>query len=95
MAMTHLQEDIRPLSEFRANAAELIEKVREKKRALVLTQRGRSSAVVLDVGEYQRLLEEVELLRDLATASKQLDRGEGVSHAQAKNAVLTRIRPAR
>lgn len=92
MRRVNLEEDIRPLSEFRADAAGMIQKVRETKRALVLTQRGHSSAVVLDIGEYQQLLDELELLRDLCTAVRQISEGEGVSHQEAQSQALARLR---
>lgn len=63
MPRVNLDEDIKPLSEFRANAAELIQRVRETGRPLVLTQRGHSSAVVICVSIYEALLEELDALR--------------------------------
>ncbi len=92
MPRVNLEEDIRPLSEFRADAAGMIQKVRESKRALVLTQRGHSSAVVLDIGEYQHLLDEIELLRDVCLAARQIGDGEGVSHREALSQALSRLR---
>jgi len=79
-----LINDIKPVSEFRANAAELIEQVRTTRRPLVLTQRGHSAAVVLDPSEYERMVEEIELLSDIHTAVKQIESGEGVTNLQAK-----------
>jgi antitoxin YefM len=79
-----LNTDIRPVSEFRANAAELIEHVRSSRRPLVLTQRGHSAAVVLDVAEYERMVEEIELLSDVRTAIGQIESGEAVSNRDAK-----------
>lgn len=93
MQRPKLTEDIQPLSEFRANAAALLEKVRSTKRPLVLTQRGHSAAVVVDVGEYERLIEELEVLRDVRTAEGQIAAGEGIPHAEAKKKVLARLRP--
>lgn len=84
MRRLKLDRDIRPVSEFRANAADLIEQVRKTGRPLVLTQRGHSAAVLLDVADYESLLEELDLLRDVRKAVKQLEAGEGVSHAEAK-----------
>ena len=49
-----IDTDIKPVSDFRANAAELIEQVR--KETLVLTQRGHSAAVVMDVVAYEAML---------------------------------------
>lgn len=92
MARPKLTTDIKPVSEFRANAAELIEHVRHTRRPLVLTQRGHSAAVVLDVEEYERLLEEVELLRDITTAEKQIEAGKGVSHAEARRHVRAQLK---
>ena len=80
----NLKTDIKPVSEFRANAAELIEHVQTSGRPLVLTQRGHSAAVVLDVAEYERMVEEIELLTDVRTAVQQIDGGEGVSNRDAK-----------
>ena len=80
----HLDTDVKPLSEFRANAAELIEQVRATGRPLVLTQRGHSAAVVVEVADYQRMVDEVDLLRDIRTAVKQIEAGEGLSNGAAK-----------
>lgn len=84
MRPIRFSRDIRPLSEFRANAAALINQVRETRRPLVLTQHGKSAAVVLDVEEYERLVERAELLEDVAAAEEQLARGEGISTEEAK-----------
>lgn len=92
MPTINLEEDIRPLSEFRADAAGLLAKIRRTKRALILTQRGHTSAVVLDVAEYQRLLDELELLRDVHTALQQIERGESVAHSTAKRQAMERLR---
>ncbi len=91
MRRLRLDEDIRPLTEFRANAARLIDRVRETRRSLVLTQRGHSTAVVVDVREYEQLLEELELLRDLQSAERELTEGRGVGHEQAREQVLAAL----
>jgi antitoxin YefM len=79
-----LNTDIRPVSEFRANAAELIEHVRSSRRPLVLTQRGHSAAVVLDVAEYERMVDEIDLLSDVRTAIQQIEAGQAISNRDAK-----------
>ena len=87
-----LREDVRPLSEFRANAAAFVEQVQVTHRPIVLTQHGRSAAVLLDVGEYERLTERAEVLEDIRLAEEQVSRGEGVEHDEAKRQVLARLR---
>ena len=92
MPRARLDEDVKPLSEFRANVSSLVQQVRRTKRPLVLTQRGHSAAVVLDVSEYEQLLEEVETLRDIHLAERQIAQGKGVSHARARQRVLAALR---
>lgn len=48
-----VDRDIQPLSEFRANAASFIQRVKTYRRPLILTQHGKSSVVLLDVEGYQ------------------------------------------
>lgn len=92
MSVIRFSEDIRPLTEFRANAAAFVEQVQSTHRPIVLTQHGRSAAVLLDVQEYERLLERAEVLEDIQAAEAQLARGEGVEHEAARQQVLARLR---
>ena len=91
MKRIQLDKDIRPLSEFRANAAGFIKTLRQTKRPLVLTQRGHGAAVVLDLKEFERLLEDIEVLRDICAAERQLAAGEAVTHEDARRSVLEKI----
>jgi len=88
MPRLRLTEDIRPLSEFRAGAAECIAQVRANKRPLVITQRGKSAAVLLDVEVYEDLMDRLELVEDIREAEAQLARGEGVEHEEARRRLL-------
>jgi prevent-host-death family protein len=82
MSQIQLDQDIRSLSDFRANAASYIERVKTKRRPLVLTQHGKSSAVLIDVEDYQKLLDKIQLLEEISTARKELDNGEGISQEE-------------
>ena len=92
MARVRLTQDIRPLAEFRANLAAVVKQVRRTRRPVVLTQNGRSAAVLLNVQEYEALLDKLELLEDVRQAEVQLARGRGLAHLRAKAAVLARLR---
>ena len=91
MRRIFLDQDIKPLSEFRAGAAKCIAGLRESKRPLVITRRGKSAAVVLDVGVYEGLLEKLELLQDVQTAKQQIEAGREISHEAARDQVLQGI----
>ncbi|TNE74329.1 type II toxin-antitoxin system Phd/YefM family antitoxin [bacterium] len=42
-----LDQDIQPLSEFRKNAAEFIERIKTEKRSIILTQHGKVVPLLL------------------------------------------------
>jgi len=83
-----LDEDIRPLSEFRAGVASFVKQVNETGRPLVLTQRGRGVAVVLDIREFEAMRERLALLEDIAIARAQVAAGQVVPHEE----VVARLR---
>jgi len=85
-------EDIRPLADFRANLASVVRQVRRTKRPVILTQHGRSAAVLVDAGEYEALVERAELLEDVRVAEAEIEAGRGVAHTRAKAAVLAQLR---
>jgi len=87
-AAIDLENDITPVSDFRANAASILEKLRTTGRPVVLTQRGRSAAVLLDVRSYQALLEELETLRDIRAAEDDVRAGRTVPHHEARQRLL-------
>ncbi len=86
-----IDQDIRPMSEFRSGVASFIKQVRETKRPLVITQHGKGVGVLLDVAEYEAMQEKIELLEDIQTSVTQLNEGKGISHEEAKNRVLSRL----
>jgi len=92
MRYTRLSRNIQPLSEFRANAAGFLQQVRESRSPLILTQHGRAAAVLLHIDEYERLLDEIELLREVRLAEQQLSDNQGVEHAEAKSRLVRSIR---
>ena len=84
--------DIQPVTEFRANAAQFIEQVQDTGQPVVLTQHGRSAAVLLDVESYEAMLDEIGLLRDVRLAEKQVAAGKTRSHAAVAKALRARLR---
>jgi prevent-host-death family protein len=84
-------EDVRPLSEFRANAAAFVNQVRATKRPLILTQHGRSAAVLLDVKAYEDLIEHAELLHDIEVAEAQIAEGKFIEHDDFKKYMFERL----
>lgn len=83
--------DIQPVTEFRANAAQFIDQVRETGEPVFLTQHGRSAAVLLDVDAYEALMDELALLRDVRIAEDQIAADKGVTHAAVAKRLRARL----
>ena len=58
-------QDVRPVTEFRANASAFLDQLHQTRRPVILTQHGRSAAVLLDVRDYEEMLDELITLRDV------------------------------
>ena len=93
MSRLHFDQDIQPLSDFRAGAASFIRQVNETRRPIVITQRGKGVAVVVDVSEYESMQEKIELLEEIQKAEAQLSAGLGVSSSDAREQILQSIKP--
>lgn len=83
--------DIQPVTEFRANAAQFIEQVRETGEPVILTQHGGSAAVLLDIESYETMLDELALLRDVREAEAQVAAGKRRSHAAVAKKLRARL----
>lgn len=74
---------IKPISFVKANAAELIRELAEKREPLVITQNGEAKAVMQDVASYEATQETLALLKILALGNRQIGEGKVVSVAEA------------
>jgi antitoxin YefM len=87
-----LEADIQPVSDFRANASAMLQQVRDTGRPLVLTQRGRGTAVLLDIGVYQGMLDELEELREVHRGLADVAAGRVVDHAEVATQLNARLK---
>ena len=64
--MINLAEDIKPISYIKANTAKILKQIEEKNNPLIITQNGKAKAVLMDVRQYQRIMESINLLKILS-----------------------------
>jgi antitoxin YefM len=83
-------DDIHPLSEFRSKASGFIAQVHNTKRPLVITQNGKSAAVLMDVSEYEKMIEKIELFQDIETSLDQIHEGKTIDHSEAHRILKSR-----
>lgn len=91
MQRLKIDQDIRPMSEFRTGIALFLKQVHDTKRPMIITQHGKGVAVLLDVSEYEAMQEKIELLQDIQTSISQLESGAGIENNCAKAMVLKRV----
>ena len=82
-----LSKDIEPLSEFRKKSADFVKRLKKDKRPIVLTQHGKSAAVLMDVSEYERIAERMEMLEDLLEAKQQVEQGNTFNMDEPKKRI--------
>jgi len=75
-------EDVCPISEFRENAATLVAKVRADNRPLIITQYGKSSAVLVSAESYQELLDKIQILSEIAESETEIISGQGIEQEE-------------
>lgn len=87
-----VDEDIRPLSEFRAGVASFVNQIQETGRPMVLTQHGRGVAVLMGPKSYSEMQERLELLEAICKAEEEIASGHGVPHDVARARALKKLR---
>ena len=75
-----IKEDIQPVSDFRKATARFLKRLATSHNPIILTQRGRSVAVIVDVDTYQRLEYESRFRASYFRGVKDLDQGRSISH---------------
>ncbi len=66
-------------------------KSKKQKDPLLITQNGKSAAIIIDVSEYEAMIDKIEVLEDIKLAEVQIDGGLGISHKDVKNRLSKRF----
>ncbi len=67
---------IKSISYLKANAAEVLDQLTEKREPLVITQNGEAKAVMQDVASYDETQETLALLKILALGNREIEEGK-------------------
>lgn len=70
------EEDIRPISYVKANAAEVLDQVNETQRPVYITQNGAARAVLLDPASYEIMKKAFGILKLLAQGERDIVEGK-------------------
>ena len=75
---------VRPVTEVKRRATEIIGQLRKDRVPVLITQHGRSAAVLLDTATYAELLGRLAILEGIARGERAYAEGRVVSHRDAK-----------
>ncbi len=78
-----LSEDVRTVDELATGSAQLIRRVAEERRTILLTENGAAKAVLMDVASYDRWRDTVALLKLIAQSEADIEAGRTVSQEEA------------
>ncbi len=77
------RRDVRPITQLKTRAAELVREVSERGRPITITQNGEAKVVVMDVENYDRWRASLALLKLLAVGEADVERGRTVKQSEA------------
>ncbi|MEK6246124.1 MAG: type II toxin-antitoxin system Phd/YefM family antitoxin [Pseudomonadota bacterium] len=67
---------IKSISYVKANAADLIRELGEKREPLIITQNGEAKAVMQDLASYEQTQDTLALLKILALGNREIEEGK-------------------
>ncbi len=70
-----LSTQIKPISYFKANAADIVRQLAEQREPMVITQNGEATAVIQDIASYEETQGTMALLKILALGNQQIEAG--------------------
>lgn len=65
-------KQIKPISQLKANAAEILDTIAATRQPIVITRNGEAKAVLQDVASYEQLQETLALLKILALGQREI-----------------------
>jgi prevent-host-death family protein len=80
MAHVRVSEDFVPVSDFKAQAADLLKRVGDTRKPLVITQNGRPAGVLLSPAAYDDLIERAEFVAAVSAGLADIEAGRTEEH---------------
>jgi len=71
----NLRENVKPISYIKANAAQMMKYVNERKNPVIITQNGEAKAVLIDIETYQDTEDAFALMNIIKIAEKDIKGG--------------------
>ena len=87
----NLSQAIKPISYFKAHAAEVIRELNKQHGTMIITQNGEAKAVIQDIAEYERVQEALAMLRMVAQGQSDYEKGKTIPADQMLKELADKI----
>ena len=87
--MLNLVEDIKSISYVKTNTAEVMKQIGVKNNPMVITQNGEAKAVLMNVKQYQNIIDTINLLKILSIGEKDIKNNRVYTHEQIQKKIRT------
>lgn len=85
--MINFVEDIRPISYVKSHTAEVMKQVAEKNNPMIITQNGEAKAVLMDVKQYQNIIDSINLLKILSIGENDIKNKRIYTHEEVQQKI--------
>ncbi len=74
---------VTPITDFKARSREIVERLRETGKPVLITQRGRVTAILESIESYEKKQERYDAIEGILLALREAEEGKLVSHQKA------------
>ena len=85
-------KDVEPITTLKRDASELIERARERRSPILITQNGKPTAVLQDVASFERQRQALLLLKVVAQGERDYEAGRTLTAEQARRRFQKKLR---
>ena len=82
--VVNIVEDIIPITKVRDQLGSVVDRARETKRPIIVTQNGSAAVVIIDAVQYQREQEKVAYLKGIVAGLEDILAGRVISHEEVE-----------
>ncbi len=69
-----LSKSVRPISYLKAHASEILNHMGNDKETLIITQNGEAKAALMDIREYEEMMESMAMLRLISQSKNSIEK---------------------
>lgn len=70
----NIKEDIKPISYIKSHAAEILKRINDNRRPIIITQNGEAKGVFVDTESYQKMKDTINLMKLIIFSEDEIEK---------------------